>query len=368
MKKKILLIILMLALVAAAIITSIVLLSGDKKEDKKEEKEEEKVELIVINFETDGGSEVEKIEVEKGKEVTLPATSKDGYTFLGWYNGEEKIEDTFKAEKDLTLTAKWEKIPEKAKTYTITFDSKGGTKVSSIQVECGKTVPSLPTPKRDGYKFVSWGDKNGKVILKGANLTCANVTLYANWEEVKKEETKKYTCPDGYTLNGTKCTMSEKALTRCPGDTYEYLNGVCITLTYSARKDPTKTCGKTTVHTGGGHTEEVTGEFFQQGAAYCYFKVVTTSDEQNQNTCNSRGHKWNSSNNKCYYYRGDVGQFVNYSCESNYQYLTTEQANSLRQNANMSGCFPTSSKYPFCETGWELSGSTCTKTIDATLE
>ena len=203
--------------------------------------------------------------------------------------------------------------------------------------------------------------------MKGALLSCEDVTLYANWE--KKEEPKKYSCPDGYTLDGTKCKKSEKALTKCPADTYEFTEGRCFTLTGTARVDSKRTCGKTTVHTGGGHTEEVTGEFFQQGAAYCYFKVVTASDEQNQSTCTSRGHKWNSSNNKCYYYRGGVGEFVINTCEkSNYAYLTTTEIQSMRQGATLNGgCFPYTSLVPFCETGWVLDGTTCTKTIEATV-
>ena len=45
------------------------------------------------------------------KEITLTATAKAGYTFLGWYDGETLINETanltFKAEKDVTYTAKW---------------------------------------------------------------------------------------------------------------------------------------------------------------------------------------------------------------------------------------------------------------------
>ena len=75
----------------------------------------------------------------------------------------------------------------------ITFDAKGGTKTNSIKVECGKELPMLPTPTRNGYRFVSWADKNGKVILKGALLSCENVTLYANWEVKEKPSAKTFT-------------------------------------------------------------------------------------------------------------------------------------------------------------------------------
>lgn len=46
-----------------------------------------------------------------GKEFTINATTKSGYTFNGWFDGEtlitSKAEHAFKVEKNLTLTAKW---------------------------------------------------------------------------------------------------------------------------------------------------------------------------------------------------------------------------------------------------------------------
>ncbi len=379
MKNKIIAIVITLLLIIIALLSVIIVNNNQKNNNNNNntkpdvpDNPEVKKEEVTITFDVDGGVALEPVKVEKGSTYKLTSTTKDGYTFKGWFIGEEEVKDDYKFEKDTTIKAKWEKIPEKAKTFTVSFDSKGGNKVNSITVECGKTLPKLPVPKQDFYEFVSWADKHGKVILEGSLLSCENVTLYANWEydgpTANPEQNKTYKCPDGYTLNGTKCTKSDKALKKCPTDTYEFTEGRCFTLTATARKDSKRACGKTTVHTGGGHTEEVTGEFFQQGAAYCYFKVVTTSDEQNQSTCNSRGHKWNSSNNKCYYYRGNVGEFVINSCDSNYAYLTTTEIQSMRQGATLNGgCFPYTSTIPFCETGWSLSGTTCTKTIDATL-
>ena len=84
---------------------------------------------VTITFKTDGGTAVEQLKVKKGSEVTLPTTTKDGYNFLGWYRNEKKLKSSIKVEKDITVTAKWDKIPEGVKTFTITFDSKGGSKV-----------------------------------------------------------------------------------------------------------------------------------------------------------------------------------------------------------------------------------------------
>jgi len=66
---------------------------------------------VVVNFDTDGGSEVESQEVLSGKHAHLPeAPIKDGYAFIGWYAGDE--EWSFAGHvvtEDITLKARWAK-------------------------------------------------------------------------------------------------------------------------------------------------------------------------------------------------------------------------------------------------------------------
>ena len=64
---------------------------------------------VKVTFDTDGGSEVAEIEVEKGKAVSVEAPTKEGYTFKGWATekgGEVKADITVDA--DTTLYAVWE--------------------------------------------------------------------------------------------------------------------------------------------------------------------------------------------------------------------------------------------------------------------
>ena len=155
---------------------------------------------FTITFESNGGSAVEPLVVECGKELVLPAApKKTGYVFGTWKDQNEvPISDgALLACEDLTLYAYYD--IESAKTFTVTFDSKGGSTVKSITVECGKTLPTLPTPTKSGYNFVAWTDKNGKAILTGALLTCGNITLIADWKA------KTYSCPEGYSVSGTNC-------------------------------------------------------------------------------------------------------------------------------------------------------------------
>ncbi len=141
---------------------------------------------ITISFDADGGKPISSLKIKKGESISLPNTEKEEFTFDGWFEGDQKVTDSTTFDKDVTLKAKWRK--KKAETFTVTFDSDGGSSVDRIKVECGKEL-SLPTnPIKEGYTFISWIDKNGTPILDKALLSCDDITLKANWNKV---ETKK---------------------------------------------------------------------------------------------------------------------------------------------------------------------------------
>ena len=70
----------------------------------------------IITFDSNGGSDISSLEIEKGQKAVKPTDpTKDGYTFGGWYTSkyyfvEYNFNDT--VTKDLTLYAKWNKIPK----------------------------------------------------------------------------------------------------------------------------------------------------------------------------------------------------------------------------------------------------------------
>jgi len=336
----------------------------------------QKNDIITIQFNSDGGSRVESIEVEKGGSIKLPNVTKDGYTFVGWYLDSKKVSNDTKYDKDVILKAKW--LEESAKTYTITFDSDGGSNVDDLIVECDKELSLPENPTKEGYEFISWIDKNETPILDKALLACENVTLKANWKKIeekveeKKEEKKepvkeiKYSCPNGYKLNGTKCELEDKVLEKCPDGTREY-EGNCVTINYSARKEANRKCGSKIINTGGGSTPTVEGELFKMGTYYCYYKEVPDSyEQQNSSNCTSRGHKWNSSNNRCYYDKDEANVNIIYSCDNNYVHIS--DPNKLEGiNGLNGGCFPIKDKVKYCLEGFNLKDNKCLKIIDATI-
>ena len=158
---------------------------------------------ITISFDSDGAETIEKVVIKKGEKIKLPKVSKDGYKFDGWYLDGKRVNNKTTYDKSVTLKAKWTKKEEpkkddnkkedEKKTFTIFFDSNGGTKVEKVVVECGKELSLPKPPTRTGYNFIAWVDKNEVPILNGALLSCEDVYLKANWEKIeeKKEEKKE---------------------------------------------------------------------------------------------------------------------------------------------------------------------------------
>ncbi len=71
----------------------------------------EGTEVVKVTFDSDGGSEVKEIELAKGQTTPAPiAPTRDGYTFVGWYLGDEEFTFADPIEEDITLKAKWEKV------------------------------------------------------------------------------------------------------------------------------------------------------------------------------------------------------------------------------------------------------------------
>ena len=121
--------------------------------------------------------------VAKGSRVTKPTNpTKTGFTFVCWTlnNGEYNFNSPVNG--NITLYAKW---VVKKKYYTVSFNSNGGTSVSSQSVEEG-TIASRPSnPTKSGYTFLGWYTSSGSVYSFNSGVT-SNITLYAHWQENAK--------------------------------------------------------------------------------------------------------------------------------------------------------------------------------------
>ena len=68
-----------------------------------------------ISFDSNGGDNVEDFKVADGKITKLPVPERDGYKFLGWFDGENEIKVGDTISKNINLTAKWKKIEDETK-------------------------------------------------------------------------------------------------------------------------------------------------------------------------------------------------------------------------------------------------------------
>jgi uncharacterized repeat protein (TIGR02543 family) len=67
--------------------------------------------------------------------------------------------------------------------YTITFNTNGGTSISSIKVEEGSMINNKISTTKEGYKFSGWyTDTNLTYLYNFSNPVYYDFTLYAKWE------------------------------------------------------------------------------------------------------------------------------------------------------------------------------------------
>lgn len=74
------------------------------------------------------------------------------------------------------------------KTFTIIFNTNGGSYIEPLEVSSGTKV-NLPTPIRQGYTFLGWTlDLNNIDILESELTIIGNVTLFATWNPIEVHE------------------------------------------------------------------------------------------------------------------------------------------------------------------------------------
>ena len=123
-----------------------------------------------VTFQSEGGSEVAS-QIRANAPAARPADpTKEGYTFIGWYNGEEKWNFADAVATDLTLTAKWQ-----LNQYTITFKPENGGQDIVIKQDYGTAITAPANPTKTGYTFAGWD----KTIP--STMPAGDMTITARW-------------------------------------------------------------------------------------------------------------------------------------------------------------------------------------------
>ena len=137
-----------------------------------------KVDTFTVTFNSDGGSTVKSQSVEKNKTATKPANpAKAGKIFVSWQLNGKDYDFSTKVTQNITLKAVW----RNPNSYTVTFDTDGGSSITSKTVSEGKTISKPADPTKEGFIFVSW-QLNGKDYNFSSSIT-SNITLKAVWRE-----------------------------------------------------------------------------------------------------------------------------------------------------------------------------------------
>lgn len=142
-----------------------------------------------VKFDSQGGSSVQHQVVSEGERVMeQEIPSKENHIFMGW--SKDSIIANFwefsaPVYNDMTLFAIWEeqKIEE---TYSIIFNSNGGTPVDTISgVQMGTIIAKPINPTKKSSVFYGWyTDKTYKTRWNfNTNKVTENLVLYALWNK-----------------------------------------------------------------------------------------------------------------------------------------------------------------------------------------
>lgn len=168
-----------------------------------------------VKFDAQGGSDVDPIVVQENGKIPadkIPASSKGGYIFEGWFtaaSGGEKLTDSTEITSNITYYAHWTSnggsgsgtgggggtggsgggggtTPTPTTSYTVSFEANGGSGTMASQTITGTAMLNANAFTWKDHTFIGWNTKadgSGTAYSDQASITpTADMTLYAQWK------------------------------------------------------------------------------------------------------------------------------------------------------------------------------------------
>ena len=201
---------------------------------------------VTYDYGERGGIYAEQI-VQAGEKAIQPdVPSRQGYQFTGWYLDDTKYDFNAAVTGNMTLTAKWT-----ANSYTITFDTDGGSAIDPITQGYDTTINAPAAPTKTGYTFMGWNP------VLPATMPAGDMTLTAQWRI--NRYTVTFDTDGGSAVDAQTVAYGEKAKTPADptktgytfagwelgGNAYDFAASVTEDMTLTAKwKDSEKPTGE----------------------------------------------------------------------------------------------------------------------------
>ena len=222
----------------------------------------------------------------QGKDISneIKPDPRTGYTFGGWNKADgtawDYASDT--VTDNITLYAKWT-----ANTYTVTFDSTGGSAVDAQPVAYGEKAKKPAAPQKTGYAFGGW--YLGEEAYDFAAVVTEDMTLTAKWTVCgHKGSTAQPTCTDA-----VKCTVCGSTLPALGHEWGPWTSGSDNTHTRACKRDGAHTETKSCVDADRDHMCEACGQTISGhtgGTATCTAKAVCSVCGQSYGAVDTANH------------------------------------------------------------------------------
>ncbi|MDE6285315.1 MAG: InlB B-repeat-containing protein [Bacilli bacterium] len=146
--------------------------------------------------------------------ITLQEPTKEGYIFEGWWrdNNEQVTEITKGTYGNINLSARW-----KQNSYTITFNSMGGSDISSQTVKYNNLIEVPTRPTKNGYTFNAWYTEESYTNeWNFLTVVTSDMVLYAKYDLDEYDiiyhlydGTNNTENPESYTIETETITLKE---------------------------------------------------------------------------------------------------------------------------------------------------------------